>query len=265
MTAAHVTALSITPVKGTRLRQVDGLRLEQHGVRENRRFFLIDERDRMVNAKQLGELQTIVARYHDAERRLELEFPDGRVVAGRPQLGDVIEVRFFSRQVRARPVLGKWSRAISAHVGRPLRLVEAGQTGAVDRGARGAVSLISRASLDRLASEGALDGLDARRFRMMIEIDGVAAHAEDDWIGRQVVVGEAVIRPLGHVGRCLITSRDPDNGMIDVPTLDILRGYRSASDTTEPLPLGVYGEVVKPGVVAVGNRVELRRLEPRRP
>ena len=38
----------------TRLQPVDAIELEPSGVRLNRRFFLIDARDRMVNAKHLG-------------------------------------------------------------------------------------------------------------------------------------------------------------------------------------------------------------------
>ena len=254
----HVARLSVTAVKGTRLLQIDQVRLDREGVRENRRFFLIDERDRMVNAKNIGELQTLVTRYDDESRRLEIEFPDGRAMTDTVRVDDPITVRFFSREVSARPVLGDFSEAISAHVGRALRLLEADGDGAVDRGTIGAVSLISRASLARLAEEGALDWLDPRRFRMLIELDGVEAHGEDAWIGSTVAVGGAVIRPRGHVGRCLITSRDPDTGVVDVPTLEILGAYRREAKTTEPLPFGIYGEVIEPGTVAVGDPVKLR-------
>ena len=60
-----------------------------------------------------------------------------------------------------------------------------------------------------------------------------------------------------HVGRCLITSRDPDTGEIDLPTLDILRDYRSGLDTTEPLPFGIHGEVIEPGRIRIGDPVVL--------
>jgi hypothetical protein len=252
----EVTALCVTPVKGTRLCEVEQVELGERGVRQNRRFYLIDERDRMVNAKTLGELQTIVSRYDDAGRRLELEFPGGQVVCGVVELDGEVTAEFFSRRARARPVLGAFSEAISTHVGKPLRLVEADADGAVDRGARGAVTLISRASLDRLAQEGGLDRLDPRRFRMLIEVDGVGAHAEDDWIGRVIAVGAARVRPRGHVGRCLITSRDPDSGTVDLPTLDLLGAYRRQTDATEPLPFGIYGEVVRSGTIRVGDAVE---------
>ena len=75
-----------------------------------------------------------------------------------------------------------WSEALagvlSDLIGRPVRVVEAGEEGAADGGPNGAVSLISRASLERLASEGDLDGIDGRRFRMLLEVEGLDAHAE---------------------------------------------------------------------------------------
>jgi uncharacterized protein YcbX len=102
-----------------------------------------------------------------------------------------------------------------------------------------------------------------RRFRMLIEIDGVAAHAEDDWAGRRVTVGAARIAFHGHVGRCLITSRDPDTGNIDLPTLDVLRDYRGELDTTEQLPFGIYGEVIEPGTIRVWDRFSKTSRVPR--
>ena len=252
----EVVALSITPVKATRLRRVDRLELGPDGVRENRRFYLIDGRDRMINGKVLGELQQVLADYSEAERRLRLELPDGQVVEGEVQVGDAVAHKFFSQTAHGRLVEGPWSAALSECFGRPLRLVEVDGAGTgVDRGATGAVSLISRASLARLAEAGGKESIDSRRFRMLIEIDGVAAHAEDGWVGQAVRIGEATVAFGGNVGRCLITSRDPDSGQIDLPTLDMLGDYRGGVASTEPLPFGVHGRVVGPGTVRVGDVV----------
>jgi uncharacterized protein len=251
-----VSGLSITAVKGTRLQQVDRIELDRIGARGNRRLFVVDEHGRMVNAKHLGALQTVVARLEDGDpERLELTFPDRRVIDGPLELGEPITAGFFSRTVHARAVEGPWPAALSAHLGQPVRL--ASTDTAVDRGAHGAASLISQASLERLAREAGARGVDGRRFRMLIEVDGVAAHAEDAWVGHSVRLGGAVVEWGGHVGRCLITSRHPDTGEIDVPTLELLAGYRQGLDSTEPLPFGIYGRVVQPGPVRVGDRVAL--------
>ena len=168
--------------------------------------------------------------------------------------GEALSVRFFSHQCRAQLLSGPWAQALSAQLGRTVRLAEAAQ--AADRGVKGSVSFISRASLDRLAEQAGEPDVDARRFRMLIEVDGVSAHAEDGWVGRRVSVGEqAVVACHGHVGRCLTTSRDPETGQPTLPTLDLLRAYRGEIDATEPLPFGIYGEVTVPGIVRLGDAV----------
>jgi uncharacterized protein YcbX len=249
-----VTGLLITPIKGTRVRAVDSIRLERLGVRENRRFYVIDHRDHLVNGKRLGELTALVADYDHEQRRLALTFPDGTVLEDGVSTGGVVQTWFFAERVPARLVDGPWSEALSGYSGRPLRLVEA-QSSAVDRGPSGVTSLISRSSLARLAQAGGEQDIDCRRFRMLIEIDGVPANDEDRWVGRSAQVGGAVVRWIGHVGRCLTTSRDPDTGTIDLPTLDILGTYRSELNTTEPLPFGIYGEVIEPGEIRIGDPV----------
>lgn len=249
-----VTALSITPVKSTRLQEVDKIDLTRTGVGANRRFYIVDGRRHLVNGKRLGALNAIVAEW--ADPRLKLTFPDGTTVQDDVRLGEEVETKFFSVSDSGRLLEGPFSAALSDYAGRPLELVEA-RASAIDRGSVGVASLISRASLARLAQENGDHGIDWRRFRMLIEIDGVAAHEEDRWLGRATRIGGAVVMWGGHVGRCLTTSRDPDTGEVDLPTLDTLRRYRGDLKSTEPLPFGVYGEVLEEGQIRVGDEVEL--------
>jgi MOSC domain-containing protein len=256
MPPVTVTALAIAPVKAMRLRTVDAVQIGELGAVGDRRFYVVDERGRMVNGKQHAALQTIVPDYDPVTGRLTLTFPDGvPPVSGVVEHGEAVTARFYRRTDEIPALRGPWSEAVSEFVGAPLRLVEA-ETG-VDRGRDGAASLISRASLNRLAEQAGIDGIDARRFRMLIEIDGVPAHQEDRWIGRRLRVGEALLRMRGHVGRCLITSRDPDSARADLDTLDLLRAYRGDEESAEPLPFGVYGEVLEGGAVRMGDPVAL--------
>jgi uncharacterized protein YcbX len=252
---AVVSALATTPVKGLRVVARPALTLQASGAPDDRRFYLVDERRRMVNGKHLGALSTVVAEYRHDDRALTLTFPDGASVSGTVQLGARLDTRFYSRPARARLVTGAWSSALSEHVGQPLRLVEGVGRAGVDRGRAGGVSLISRASLAGLARVADAPDVDARRFRMLIEIDGVAEHEEDAWIGTPVRIGRALVRVAGHVGRCAVTTRHPESGLVDLPTLDLLRSYRGGLDTTEPLAFGVYGEVLEGGLVTVGDAI----------
>jgi uncharacterized protein YcbX len=248
-----VTALAVTPVKALRLHVVDAIELVREGARDNRRFCVIDERGRMLNGKLVGELQTVIAWFDAGAGELALRFPDRSDVRARVAHGEPLEISFFSHACAARVLDGPWAAALSDHLGRAVQLVEPER--GVDRGREGGVSVVSRASLGRLAEEAGEASVDARRFRMLIEIDGVEAHAEDSWIGRRIRFGEAEVAFNGHVGRCLTTSRDPDSGEMTLPTLDVLRAYRRELDSTEPLPFGIYGEVVSLGAVRVGDAV----------
>ena len=117
------------------------------------------------------------------------------------------------------------------------------------------MSLVSRASLARLGQEaGEHRPVDGRRFRMLFEIDGVGPHQEDLWIGERVRIGGATVSPVGDVGRCAVTKCDPDSGVSDLDTLGALASYRREG-RTEPLPLGVCGDVLVPGRVGVGDPV----------
>ena len=249
-----VTALSITPVKSTRLQEVDRIALGLTGVPDNRRFYVVDRRRHLINGKRLGELNAIVAQY--AAPRLKLTFPDGTVVEDDVRLGEEVETKFFSVTDSGRC----WrARFPSRSATTPASRSSSSRRGHLrsTAGSMGVASLISRASLARLAQENGDHDIDWRRFRMLIEIDGVDAHEEDAWLGRATRIGGAVIRWGGNVGRCLTTSRDPDTGEIDLPTLDMLRSYRGEMKTTEPLPFGVYGGVLEEGEIRVGDAVEL--------
>jgi hypothetical protein len=252
---ARVAWLSLTPVKGLSLVEVARIRLERSGVADNRRFYLVDGEGRLINAKRVGCLLAVRPAYDPVAETLALDFPDGTRVQGRVETGDRVQTDFFGRPLAGRVVRGPWSEALSTHAGTALRLIRSEEDGGgVDRGTSAAVTLLSRASLEALARTSGVDEVDPRRFRMLIGIEGVEAHAEDGWLGSRVRVGEAVVVPRGNVGRCAVTTRDPETGERTLDTLAALAGYRP--EGTEPLPFGVWGEVAEPGSVAIGDRVE---------
>jgi uncharacterized protein YcbX len=154
-------------------------------------------------------------------------------------------------------VLGPFADALSSLAGRPVRLVRFDEVGVgVDRAREGgAVTLLSAASLDAMAEATGDGPVDPRRFRMLFGIAGVPAHAEDDWLRRHVRVGSATVMPIGNVGRCAVTTLDPETGRSDLDTLAALARYRGGTVTTEPLPFGVWARVLEPGRVAVGDNV----------
>ncbi|MFL6019684.1 MAG: MOSC domain-containing protein [Gaiellaceae bacterium] len=249
-----VSRLSVAPVKGMALVHPDEISLEPFGVAANRRFFVVDEDGRRYGQIRDGTLVRIQPSYDETSGRLTLRFPDGTVVDGVPQLGETVVTDFYGRPVRGRVVDGEWSDAISRFVGRPLRLVRCDEPGAgVDRDL-GTVTMLSDASLDELARQAHVDGVDARRFRMLIGIAGCEPHEEDSWLGGRVRVGTAVVRLHEQVGRCAITTQNPDSGVPDLDTLREIKRYRGMRD--KDIDFGVFGEVEAPGRVRVGDAIE---------
>src|SRR5262249_52948501 len=150
---------------------------------------------------------------------LSLTFPDGRTVSGSVERGEPCSTRFFGQiDVEGFAVSGPWSEALSSFTGMAVTLVEAAKAHAFDALP---VSVLSTASLHALrhVADGAA-AIDERRFRPNILISGApAAHEEDTWIGRDVSIGEAVVRVIMRDERCVMTTHNPESGDRDFDTL----------------------------------------------
>jgi uncharacterized protein YcbX len=255
-----VSRISIAPVKGLGLVHLDEVMVAATGVRENRRFHLVDADGRRFNQLRNGALVQIRPEYDAESERLTLRAPDGSVADGEVSLGAEVTTDFYGRPVVGNYVEGPWSRALSGWAGQPLRLVQSPPGVAVDR-ARGHVSLISTASLAELGRKGEQgEPVDGRRFRMLFELDGCEPHEEDGWVKQHVRIGEAVIGIRGDVGRCAITTQNPETGDPDFDTLRTISTYRGFTENEagqRHIPFGVYGEVTEPGRVTIGDTVEV--------
>jgi uncharacterized protein len=240
-----------------RLVSVDAIELEATGVRGDRRFYLVDDDGALVNAKRVPQLLAVRPAVEDG--RLALRFPDDTIVAGDVRLGETIETSFFGRPVAGRIVDGPWGEALSELAGKPVRVARTEREGdGYDRGQGAGASLVSAGSLAALgAVAGAKRPVDGRRFRMTVGIDAAEPHVEDGWIGARVRVGGAVVYVREKAGRCATTTCDPDTGIRDLDTLGAIAAYRGDVPTVEPLPFGVWCEVVEPGPVALGDVVEV--------
>jgi uncharacterized protein len=101
-----------------------------------------------------------------------------------------------------------------------------------------------------VCTDGALAALgeDRRRFRPNVVVEGVQGLGEREWIGHELVAGEAVLAARELCERCGVTTIDPDTARV-VP--EVLRRINSEFDRV----LGVLCEVTRPGTIAVGDEV----------
>jgi uncharacterized protein YcbX len=248
-----VARISTTPVKSLLLHHPDEIVLEPFGVAEDRRFYLIRENGRLLAGLHHGPLALVRADWEPSSDRLRLTFPEGEIVEDDVRLTEQVLTDFWGHRVEGREVEGPWADALSRYAGRTVRLVKTEvPAGGVDAEP---LTLVSSESVVELARQAGLTGVDGRRFRMLLEIQGCAPHEEDTWRGRRFRLGEAVVEIGGPVPRCATTTRDPATGLRDFDALRAIAAYRGKRDGKK-IDFGVYAQVVTPGRVRVGDPVE---------
>lgn len=132
---------------------------------------------------------------------------------------------------------------------RPVALVSAPGRGMTDSDFP-SISINSLSSNAALAQHMGVD-LSIHRWRGNLWLEGLAPFAEMDLIGREIRVGEALLRVEERIGRCKATTANPATGEVDTDTLAGLRSLTGAQD------FGVYAVVTAPGRIAPGAMVEV--------
>lgn len=114
--------------------------------------------------------------------------------------------------------------------------------------------LLTTGSLQHMSKLSGNDNYVVDRFRPNLFIDSFDAEgfAELNWCHQKVKIGEAIIQIDGHTPRCSMPGRAQKT--IDADK-KIARQLFELADRN----LGVYASVIKPGVVRVGDQVELLR------
>lgn len=250
-----VVHLGFAPVKGTRHSARDAVALNDHGPVGDRAFCVVDvERSKVLRTIQNRALVAVHSRW-DGET-LELELPSGASVSGPAEpSGESVTCAYWGRTVTHRLTSGPHAELLSEHLGKPVRLA-ASPRGGVVYGAP--VSILTTASLRDLAERTGRDDLldTVSRFRMTMVVDaGETPYAEDSWFGRELRLGDAVVRVRTAVGRCGQIDLDPMTGDKDGSMLKLLAGYRPSTGG-EPW-FGVDAQVVVPGAVRLGDPVAI--------
>lgn len=117
------------------------------------------------------------------------------------------------------------------------------------------MSVISTATIAGIGGEAGLE-LDRRRFRanVVLETIGREPFPENDWIGGTLVFGDGdpapAVRVTAHDVRCMMINLDPDTAEQDARVLKTVVRLNGNN-------AGVYGTVVRTGIIRAGEPVRL--------
>jgi uncharacterized protein YcbX len=122
----------------------------------------------------------------------------------------------------------------------------------IDRGTfdSAPLSLLSTQTADAVGAHVGTD-VSPLRFRPNIVVETLSGtpFAEDSWVGATVSVGPVRLHVERRDKRCMVINIDPATGERDPA---VLRGVAQLNDVT----CGVYGSVLVPGRIAVGDPVD---------
>lgn len=208
------------------------LRLDQRGVIGDRLYAVRDEAGKFGSGKTTRRFRRIdgLLRFravYEGEVPL-LTFPDGSTLRGDD------------------PAI---HAALSTHLGLPVTLSCEAEISHYDAGA---LHLLTTASLRTLGASLVGAALDERRFRpnILVEVES-SGFPEDEWLGHDIAVGTDVRLRVGErAERCVMVGLAQDELPDDVR---ILRKVAQMNAVC----LGVYVDVLTPGVVRVGDSIAL--------
>ncbi|MEJ7875449.1 MAG: MOSC N-terminal beta barrel domain-containing protein [Solirubrobacterales bacterium] len=103
-----------------------------------------------------------------------------------------------------------------------------------------------------VTTDGAIDalGVDLRRLRPNIVIEGVEGLEEAGWVGRRLRLGGIELDVVDRCVRCVMTTIDPDSLEVDPGVLRTINGEFDSR-------MGVLCEVATAGELRVGDEAEL--------
>ncbi len=180
-------------------------------------------------------MMAVTARFNEEAGAITLEHPELPSLTADPD-------------AEAQAIVDWMAPLVPENRPRPSRLVRAEHPGWTDSDFP-SVTLCNTVS-HRAVAQRLGHPLSIHRWRGNVWIDGLAPWEEFDWIGREIRLGDAVLRVRERTDRCRATTANPDTGRIDADTLGAL-------DSWGHQDFSVRAEVIAGGEVSQGAKVEL--------
>lgn len=207
-----------------------------------------DINERGVEGDRLFAIRTVEGKFGSGKNTRRFRHINGLFGFQAVYHGDVPEVTFPDGQTM-RGDDSNIHRLLSNALGQPVTLTREGTVSHMDAGP---VHLLTTAALTWLRTRLPEGVFDERRFRpnFLIDIPG-ATQVEQQWCGRILAIGDAVrVRISAPTERC---------GMVAFAQADVPNDPRVLRCITHDADLhfGVYADVIVPGRVMMGDRVQI--------
>ena len=256
MTAA-IAALYRYPVKGLSAETLDRVALDiGQCLPQDRRFAIAlgaTEFD-PSHPRWLAKTHFIMLMRDEALARLATRFDPQTSVLTIAEGGRVVLKASLSDAEGCRRIGQFFEDFLGGGVTGPLRVVEAPGHAFGDARPKPNASTDKYVSLINLASIRDLEtrigaAVDPIRFRANVYFEGPPAWREQDWIERELMIGEARLRVVAPITRCAATEVNPVTAERDIVMVaELMRHFGHNL-------MGIYAEVVGAGAIAVGDAI----------
>ena len=274
------------PVKSMLGEPVDDAHVDERGIVGDRAYGLVERATgKVVSAKNVKAYPALLhcratfvetPQHGAAAPPVRIALPDGRTISSDASSANAELSSFFGREVelrRAAPAdftideynLDLATGDLGSEIAAPLGSALWAKLGARSPVPVGAffdafpLSVLTTATLARLDALRPQTAFDARRFRMNVIVETrQSGFVENAWVGRTLGIGDALrVRIAMPDPRCVITTLEQDGLPRDIEVLRTLTAHNRLpfADNTEKPCAGVYGVIVAPGSVAVGDAV----------
>ncbi|XP_018424549.1 PREDICTED: mitochondrial amidoxime-reducing component 1-like [Nanorana parkeri] len=280
-----VSQLLIYPIKSCRPVSVEEAECLELGLRngelDDRHWLVVAEDGHMVTGRQEPQIVLIDVNRHGGSLCLEAPGMEKISVSfSLPKTNKVLDCRVFGTDIQGRDCGDEVSRWLTSYFqsSQPYRLVHFEPGVMKPRKSKDQEKLFRDkdviaypdASPVMLLSETSLEELNKRlekpvtlgNFRPCIVVSGCEAFAEDGW--DDVEVGTTKLKRVMACGRCLLTTVDPDTGIMSrKEPLETLRTFRQSDPSlshlykTAPL-FGQYYGVEQTGKLRVGDPIYIK-------
>jgi uncharacterized protein len=264
----RVESLRRYPVKSMLGEIVPATFVDDRGVEGDRRLALVDVETRQVASAKQPRLWRMLLQFSASgdAGRVRIKLPDGSTVAAEDPGIDELLSRILGRSVR---LVSQRPEGATLERPDPEKVLELGEDAEIEAriveiaGATpgdsftdlAPVHAITTATLERV-------GVETLRYRPNLVIatpPGYPPYAENEWVGRELTVGETRLRVLKLTSRCAVPTLEHGTLPRSPHALRMLIAEnRVESPGSGPVPCaGVYLEVLNPGTIRTGDPVTL--------